>query len=187
MIEAGGSGPTDLCLEPWTPAILVGDGKSRVVGARDSGRTSLWIDQSPTQTIALDWELQPRSHPHGRSFRLALPGDETTILSLEVPRDWVPSSRQGRRRGPRPAAHPDANLWEIEAESGRIDLHLYDPDDKGESYVASNPWLTSQPRSTCEARRIASVGWPTGRPTGGSSSMPAISSEWRSSLIRGWN
>ncbi len=145
VIEAAGSGPSDFVLEPWTPAILPdAQGQTtKLLGARDSGLTSLWIDQSPIQTIALDWELKPRSHPHGRSFTLALPGDETTVLALEVPKDWIPSSRQGRRRGPRPAGDPNRYLWEIEAESGRIDLHLYDPDDQGESYVGTNPWLSS--------------------------------------------
>ena len=143
VIEAAGSGPSDFVLEPWTPAILPQAQTTKVLGARDSGRTSLWIDQSPSQTIALDWELKPRSHPHGRSFTLALPGDETTVLALEVPKDWIPSSRQGRRRGPRPGGDLNRNLWEIEAESGRIDLHLYDPDEQGESYVGTNAWLTS--------------------------------------------
>jgi hypothetical protein len=143
VIEAAGSGPADFLLEPWSPAILPNAQTAKVLGARDSGRTSLWIDQSPIQTVVLDWELKPRSHPHGRSFTLALPGDETTVLELDVPKDWIPSSRQGRRRGPRPAADPSRNLWEIEAESGRIDLHLYDPDEQGESYVGNDPWLTS--------------------------------------------
>ena len=145
VIEAAGSGPSDFVLEPWTPAILPdAQGQTtKLLGARDSGLTSLWIDQSPSQTIALDWELKPRSHPHGRSFTLALPGDATTVLALEVPKDWIPSSRQGRRRGPRPAGDPNWYLWEIEAESGRIDLHLYDPDDQGASYVGTNPWLSS--------------------------------------------
>ena len=77
VIEAAGSGPSDFVLEPWTPAILPdAQGQTtKLLGARDSGLTSLWIDQSPSQTIALDWELKPRSHPHGRSFTLALPGD----------------------------------------------------------------------------------------------------------------
>ena len=111
----------------------------------------------PARPIVLDWEFKPRSHPHGRSFTLALPGDETTVLALEVPKDWIPSSRQGRRRGPRPAADPSRNLWEIEAESGRIDLHLYDPDEQGESYVGTNPWLSSinanQPARDVGSRR----------------------------------
>ncbi len=143
VIEAAGSGPSDFLLEPWTPAILPRPKPPRssvlaIPDARACGSTS-----RRSRPIALDWELKPRSHPHGRSFTLALPGDETTVLALEVPKDWIPSSRQGRRRGPRPAADPSRNLWEIEAESGRIDLHLYDPDEQGESYVGTNPWLSS--------------------------------------------
>ena len=100
VIEAARSGPADFILEPWTPAILATPQTPKVVGARDSGEPSLWIDQSPNQTIVLDWELQPRSHVPGRSFALALPGNETTVLTLDVPKDWVPSCRRGRRRGP---------------------------------------------------------------------------------------
>ena len=141
VIEAASSGPADFVLDPWTPAILPMAPTAKVLGARDSGKPSLWIDQAPNQTIVLEWELQPRSHSQGRSFTLALPGEETTVLALEIPKDWVPSSRRGRRRGPLASSDATRNLWEIEAESGRIDIHLYDPD-QGDSLVATNPWIS---------------------------------------------
>ncbi len=142
VIEAAKSGPADFILEPWTPAILVTPRTSIVVGARDSGKPSLWIDQSPNQTIVLDWELQPQSHLPGRSFTLGLPGNETTVLTLDVPKDWVPSCRRGRRRGPSSStAGSDQNRWEIESESGRIDIHLYQPR-PGASLVETNTWVS---------------------------------------------
>ena len=142
VVEAARSGPAEFILEPWTPAILATAQSSKVVGARDSGEPSLWIDQPPNQTIVLDWELQPRSHLPGRSFALELPGNETTVLTLDVPKDWVPSCRRGRRRGPSSStAGSDQNRWEIESESGRIDVHLYQPG-PGASLVETNTWVS---------------------------------------------
>ncbi len=142
VIEAARSGPADFILEPWTPAILATPQTSMVVGARDSGEPCLWIDQPPNQTVVLDWELQPRSQLAGRSFALGLPGNETTILTLDVPKDWVPSCRRGRRRGPsNSTAGSDQNRWEFESESGRIDVHLYQPG-PGASLVETNTWVS---------------------------------------------
>jgi len=161
VIEAATSGPADFVLEPWTPAVLPAARTAKVVGARDSGKPSLWIDQAPNQTIVLEWELQPRTHSRGRSFALALPGEETTVLTLEVPKDWVPSSRRGRRRGPVASTDATRNVWEIEAETGRIDIHLYDPD-QGDSLVMASPWLFGGTqidlrRTTDRSRRL--VNW----------------------------
>ncbi len=142
VINSGGNGPADFVLSPWTPAILDQPEGSRLVGARDTGRVSLWIDQTGAQSVALDWELRARDYPHGKGFRLQLPAEETTSLTLDVPADWVPSSRAGRRHGPRPAPEANRDRWEIEAEAGRIDVHLYDPDRSGERYVAATAWIS---------------------------------------------
>ena len=71
VIEASSSGPADFALDPWTPAILPAAQSAKVLGARDSGKPSLWIDQVPNQTIVLEWELRPRLHSRGGSFVLA--------------------------------------------------------------------------------------------------------------------
>ena len=142
VIDAARSGPAEFVLAPWTPAILAMPQSSNVIGARDSGEPSLWIDQRPNQTVELDWELQPRSHLPGRSFALELPGNETTVLILDVPKDWVPSCRRGRRRGPSTStAGSDHNRWEIESESDRIDVHVYQPG-PGASLVEANTWVS---------------------------------------------
>jgi hypothetical protein len=79
-------------------------------------------------------------HP-GRRFELGLPGNESTILTIDVPKNWVPSCRAGRRRGPLPTLDgSDQNMWHIEADSGRIDLHLDDPG-PGRSIVEPTAWL----------------------------------------------
>ena len=164
VIEAARSGPADFILEPWTPAILSTPQSSRVIGARDSGKPSLWIDQSPSQTIVLDWELQPRSHLPGRSFALELPGNETSVLTLDLPKDWVPSCRRGRRRGPPGStAGSDQNQWEIEPESGRIDVQLYEPS-PGVSLVEASTWVSGS--TQIDLRRAADrsgglVNWKT--------------------------
>jgi hypothetical protein len=141
VVEAASSGPSDFVLDPWTPAIIPASSSVTVVGARDSGKPSLWVDEAPHQTIALDWELQPRSYSRGRSFTLDLPGDETTVLTLEIPKNWVTAFRRGQRPRSRPAADPDRQVWEIEAESGRLEVRLYVPE-PGESLVASNVWIS---------------------------------------------
>ncbi len=139
LIEAS-AGPADFVLDPWTPAILPMAQSRNVIGARDSGKPSLWIDQSPNQTIVIEWELQPRWHSRGSNFDLALPGEDTTVLTLEIPKDWVPLSRRGRRRPPLESNDATNRVWEIEAESGRIDLSLHNPA-LGETLIRTSPWL----------------------------------------------
>ncbi len=141
VVEAASSGPADFALEPWTPAIIPTAGSAKAIGARDSGKPSLWIDSAPYQTVELDWELRPQSYSRGRSLALDLPGDETTVLAVDIPKDWVISCRRGRRQGSQPATEPDRQLWEIKAESGRIEVRLHDPG-PGQSLVASNSWVS---------------------------------------------
>jgi hypothetical protein len=140
MIESS-TGPAEFVLDPWTPAILPMAQSPKVIGARDSGKPSLWIDQAPNQTIIIEWELQPRWHSLGRNLDLMLPGEDTTVLTLEIPKDWVPLLRRGRRRPPQESADATRRVWEIEAESGRIDLQLRNPA-PGETIIKTNPWLS---------------------------------------------
>jgi hypothetical protein len=141
VIEAASAGAADFILDPWTPAILATAETSKVLGARDSGKPSLWIDQAPNQRAVLEWEVQPRPGSHARVFNLAVPGEETTTLALEIPKSWMPSVDRGRRRGPLESADSGRNLWEIEAESGRIEVQV-DKSDGGVSPVALNPWVS---------------------------------------------
>ncbi len=48
----------------------------------------------------------------GRGIHLALPGEPTTALVLEIPKGWIPSVRLGRRCGPLPAKSAAEALWE---------------------------------------------------------------------------
>jgi len=143
IIEPSRAGPGEYVLEPWTPAIVPTSSTARVLGARSYGKPTLWIDQSANQTIHLEWELQARPYSRGRGFVLRLPGGETSVLSLEIPRDWEPASRRGIRRGPMAAQDSASSLWEFDAELGRIDLQIYDPGGSGQSSVGPTPWITS--------------------------------------------
>ena len=156
VIESARSGAADFVLEPWTPAILATPQVAQILGARDSGKTSLWIDQAPSQTIVLEWELQPRAGKGGRSFSLALPGNETTVLTLELPRNWVPSCRRGIRRGPEQGREAsDEDRWEVEPEEGRIDVQIYEAA-RGETLVQPSRWLTGS--TEIDLRRSADRG-----------------------------
>ena len=144
VIEAAARGPADFVLEPWTPAILP-RAAAGALGARDSGQASLWIEQAPNQSIALDWELRPTPRLAGRGCILSLPGVETTFLELELPTGWVPECRRGRRFGPRPAESAGLGRWEICAEAGQIDIRVCDPGHR-EFFVGSSPWLSTATR-----------------------------------------
>ncbi len=158
ILEPSRAGPGEYVLEPWTPAIVATSLTANVVGARSDGKPTLWIDQGPNQTIHLEWELQARTYSRGRGFVLRLPGGETSVLSLEIPKDWEPSSRWGKRRGPLTAEGPARNLWEIDAELGRIDLHIYDPGGSGQCSVAPIPWLTSATEIDLRGRKVRARG-----------------------------
>jgi hypothetical protein len=142
VIDAASTGAADFVLDPWTPAILDKPELSRVGGARDSGKPSLWVEQAPSQSVVLEWEVQPRGSSHARTFDLAVPGEETTILALELPGSMIPLVNQGRRRGPLECTLPGWSLWEIEAESGRIDVRVHDCDGGG-SVVVPDPWIST--------------------------------------------
>jgi hypothetical protein len=142
VVAAARTGPADFLLKPWTPAVLARSQTRKLIGARASGETSLWIDQSPNQANVIEWDLQPRSHLGAKSFTLGLPGNDTTVLTLEVPKDWAPWCRHGRRSGPLAgAAGALENVWEIEAEAGQIDVRLYEPI-PGASLVETSTWIS---------------------------------------------
>ncbi len=50
---------------------------NKVLGARDSGKTSLWLCGSAKAAVRLDWQLKPERKARGRSFDLVLPGVAT--------------------------------------------------------------------------------------------------------------
>ena len=112
-----------------------------LLGARDSGMQSISLDGEPRQSVRLVWELQTQKRVGGRSMHLALPGEATTVLALELPTEWRPSVRVGRRRGPLEGGRADRVQWEVEAESGRIELELVDRQ-RRELAAESDLWVS---------------------------------------------
>ena len=167
------------------PGVAGDHGFASVLGARDSGKTSVWVDCHPVQRVCVDWLLQPRRKSRGNSFNLALPGEETTILSLEIPKDWIPSIRLGRRRGPfqgRSCSNTvgKSRLSRVESSSSSMI-----PIEGDLSSAVSKLWVSALLRSTCAVRSIDREGSSTGRPTGCSSSIRAIPGRSRWNLIPG--
>jgi hypothetical protein len=143
VLRAGKGGQSEYVLEPWSPAIIVSPQTARLLAARDSGKVVLSLDASPReQTVALEWELQARATSNGRSFTIALPGDETAVLALDIPRGWIVSSQREIRRGPLPATDPARSSWEIDAKSGPVDIELHDPEDSARPIGGSSAWVS---------------------------------------------
>jgi hypothetical protein len=157
VLAANAAGPSEYILEPWTPAILAAPQTPKTLGARDSGKVTLWLEPSPRQqTIGLDWELRARPHSHGRGFTVGLPGDEMAVLELDLPKGWIASSQRGIRRGPLPAGDPARSLWEIDAESGRFSVEVRDPWEPGKPKPSPSAWLSTT--TEVDLRRRPSLG-----------------------------
>ena len=126
-----------------------------LLGARDSGMQSISLDGHPRQSVRLVWELEAPKRVGGRSMHLALPGEATTVLALELPTEWKPSVRVGRRRGPLEGGRADRLQWEVEAESGRIELELVDPRTRGAGGRVGSSGCRGRPRSIYAGRLTA--------------------------------
>jgi hypothetical protein len=125
-----GSGPAALELDPWTPMVLPREQPAARIGALPSGRAVVWIETAPPRaspvTVPLDWELRSRPDSDGRRFVLGLPGDDTTILTLELPAGWAPLGPAGHCQGPLPGPRPEVRLWRFHGRPGVINLQLQD-------------------------------------------------------------
>jgi len=119
-----------LPIEPWSPAILQGPESGAVAASSPSGETLLRLEPDAEasargqMTVVLEWELRARPDSRGRIFALALPGDETTTLELDLPPGWEPSGAAGRREGPSAGAAPGRETWQFYGRVGGADLRL---------------------------------------------------------------
>jgi hypothetical protein len=144
VFRANPQGATDFILQPWSPAILSTEQSAKFLRSGDSGPSFLRIGHSTRdQVLILDWELKARPHSRGRRFSLALPGNDTSVLELEIPKRWVPSSQANVRRGPIPVQDSPLSLWEIDAQSGHIDIQLRDDQEQSKAAARTRGWLTS--------------------------------------------
>ena len=137
--------PGTLLLEPWSPAILASPKTGAAVGSLASGKTALWIDP-PTgatneSTITLEWELRARPDSRGRLFALALPGDETSSLTLDAPKGSAPSGPSGHREGPVRRADADRELWRFHGRISACELRLVDLGAKQDESNQPHVWV----------------------------------------------
>ena len=94
VVEAASSGPADFT-RPLDAGDHPGSGR-HVVGRSRFGQDKL-VDRSAAQPDhRAGLGITTAIAAPGRSFTLGLPGNETTVLALDVPKDWVPLA-------PRPA------------------------------------------------------------------------------------
>ena len=130
VAELPDSKPAALALDPWTPMVLDRPGERPIVGALASGQTVLWLEPptlSPRNMVVnLDWELRARSESAGRNFALGLPGDETSVLTLELPEGWIPIGPEGFREGPSPLSRAGFQTWRFRGRPGLSNLRLID-------------------------------------------------------------
>ena len=187
VIEAARSGPADFVLEPWTPAILPtaqsaqGRRCSRFGKAEPVDRSVAQPDHRARVGITTAIALRGRSFDLGASRRR---NDGLDLGDSQGLGAFVSSRAAARLRWSRPT-RPN-RVWEIEAESGRIDLHSTTRRRASRSSGRTHGFPARR-KSTCAGRRIAAGPWSTGRRTGGSSSILVIRSHWKSSSIRAWS
>lgn len=150
VVESSGE-RSALSLEPWSPAILADAAEpGATVGASVAGETILWLEPatepSLERTIKLEWELRARPGSRGRDFALDLPGDATSILTLDAPRGWEPSGPSGQRLGPPRATDADRETWRFLGRVGRLDLRFVNLSEKRDSENPPHLWVSGPTR-----------------------------------------
>ena len=144
------AGESRVPIEPWSPAILKGPDAGAVAAASTSGEAFVLVEPRPGDstgeaTVALEWELRSRPDSRGRIFALALPGDDATTLSLDVPEGWEPSGATGRREGAVPDG-PGREVWRFSGRFGPADLRLTNLAEARESGNPSRIWVAGPTR-----------------------------------------
>ncbi|APW64015.1 hypothetical protein [Paludisphaera borealis] len=147
VIANASQGSAMLPLEPWSPALLADVKSGATIGALSSGKTALWLeppkstDATSETTITLEWELRARPDSRGRLFALALPGDETSSLTLDAPKGWAPSGPSGRREGPVAGPGTDRELWRFHGRPAECELRLVDLEEKKDESNQPHVWV----------------------------------------------
>jgi hypothetical protein len=125
VVEA--SGPAELELTPWTPALEVQALGASPFRAQESGRTAVLVERPGPSTITLVWQLGARPGAKGRGFSLGLPQTETSQLTLDLPEGWVPEGPAGLRQGPHAGLAAGRSVWTFDGRGGSINLQLRVP------------------------------------------------------------
>jgi hypothetical protein len=145
-VEPAESGPSNLVLDPWSPAIEPGRAGSERLRANEEGRSAIRIDPSGPATIALEWQLRARGGSQGRGFSLELPAADVSSLTLDLPEVLVPEGPGGLRPGPTTGGAEGRASWRFDGRGGKTDLRLRD---RGESEGRSGnhrPWVSGPTR-----------------------------------------
>jgi hypothetical protein len=138
VVEVRATGPASLRLDPWTPFIPPAARGDAPAGADNDGKTTLNLpplaqsDGPPRpSTLRLGWVLNARPQTQGRHFELGLPGDETTVLELELPDGWSPLGPLGYRQGPLAGATEGYFTWRYQGRPGLADLQIQKTSPRG--------------------------------------------------------
>jgi hypothetical protein len=123
VVEPSPSGPGELLLDSWTPAIEPGGAAPRVE-AREDGRTVLRVEGAAPSTVVVCWQLRARPGSRGCGFTLGLPEIDAACLRLELPDGWVPEGPPGICQGPEPTADAERKTWQFDGPGGPINLQL---------------------------------------------------------------
>ena len=128
-------------------------------GARDSGKQSdLAGPARRGRSVQIDWELEAQKRRIGRSIHLALPAEATTTLALEIPRDWIPTVRVGRRRGPSGGAAAQSCPLGNRGRVGSDRARAFRSRSRGFAGGLGSLGFGDDAGSTCARRSIESVG-----------------------------
>jgi hypothetical protein len=127
--SASGGGSSIVALDPWTPAILSFGPKEALAGALESGEVALALDRAhapASSTVTLEWTLRALPDTRGRRFKLGLPGDDASVLTLDLPAELTPVGPRGDRLGPVASSRAGMRGWRFHGRPGHIDLQLTD-------------------------------------------------------------
>ncbi|WP_165227420.1 hypothetical protein [Aquisphaera insulae] len=136
LVDRSGAVTPALALDPWTPAIRRPDDAAPPVGALATGQAvALLPPATTTRTvptaapsdlvrIVLDWEQRALAESEDRGFALGLPGDESSVLTIELPAEWAPIGPVGPRKGPLPASGPGDRAWAFHGRPGLVNLRI---------------------------------------------------------------
>jgi hypothetical protein len=139
------SGPGELLLSPWTPAIAT-DAAGPVVLAHQDGPAAVRVGAGSPARVALRWQLRARPTSRGRGFTLGLPTVATAALEVDLPVGTVPEGPPGIRRGPDPGPDPGRATWRFEGPGGAVDLELRDASEDRDPRREARIWVSGPTR-----------------------------------------
>jgi hypothetical protein len=145
-VAPAGAGPSDLALEPWSPAIDPADAGPARLRVDDAGRAAIRLDPAAPATITLRWHLRARPLSKGRGFSLDLPAADVASLTLDLPDGLVPEGPEGVRQGPTPVAGGGRASWRFDGRGGKADLRLRDRAEAGVASPDLRPWVSGPTR-----------------------------------------